>query len=281
MRAEDRTGRRTVPWRARAAASALTALIMMVLAWFPAPAQATASATAHPARPTVVSLTFDDGTAGQFAAAQAMHRYGVAGTFFIITGAVGAPNYMSLPELRQLAANGDEIGGHTVSHLDLVDHHRGRGRRQACAGRDILTRWGFRSPRSPTRTVPRTARWGRRRGLRFQRCPDRHRAGRPGLPGLRAAETVPPADPFAVRTPARWIPATTLADLEQSVLRVQRTAAAGCRWCSTTYARRTAAGCCPSATPRSRHSCVAGRQSEPRRHGRDHAPGDRRAGAAG
>ncbi len=104
MRGEDRTGRRTVPWRARAATSALTALIMMVLAWFPAPAQAaarapataTASATAHPARPTVVTLTFDDGTADQFAAARVLHSYGVHGTFFIITGAVGAPHYMSL-----------------------------------------------------------------------------------------------------------------------------------------------------------------------------------------
>ena len=143
MRGEDRTGRRTVPWRARAATGALTALIIMVLAWFPAPAQATASATAHPARPTVVTLTFDDGTADQLAAARVLHSYGMHGTFFIITGAVGAPHYMSLADLRQLAANGDEIGGHTVSHLDLVNTTLAEARRQVCAGRDILTRWGF------------------------------------------------------------------------------------------------------------------------------------------
>ena len=70
MRGEDRTGRRTaVP--ARVASCALTALVISVFAWFPAPAQARATATRAAAeaahRPTVVSLTFDDGTAGQFA----------------------------------------------------------------------------------------------------------------------------------------------------------------------------------------------------------------------
>src|SRR6266699_3827043 len=137
MRGEDRTGHR----RRTRTLPALTALLMTVLAWFPAPvpasaAQAPAAGRAH--RPTVVSLTFDDGTASQFAAAQVMHRYGVSGTFFIITGAAGAPNYMSLPELHRLAAYGDEIGAHTVSHLDLVATTTAEARRQACAGRDIL-----------------------------------------------------------------------------------------------------------------------------------------------
>ena len=123
---------------------ALAVLIMTVLAWFPAPGQALAAhTTAHAARPTVVSLTFDDGTADQLAAARVLHSYGMAGTFFIITGAVGAPRYMSLAGLRQLAAAGDEIGGHTVSHLDLVNTTPAEARRQICAGRDILTRWGL------------------------------------------------------------------------------------------------------------------------------------------
>src|SRR5580658_7410557 len=144
MRGENRTGGRTAPKPARAGFGALAALLMTVLAWFPAPAQAAATSpaaaatpaavtpAAAPAHQTVVSLTFDDGTAGQFAAAQAMHRYGVAGTIFIITGAVGAPNYMSLPDLHRMAGYGDEIGAHTVSHLDLVDTTAAEARRQAC-----------------------------------------------------------------------------------------------------------------------------------------------------
>src|ERR1051326_6371653 len=119
MRGEHRTGRGRRMAPLRAAGAALGALLMTVLAWFPAPvpapaAQLPAAVRAH--RPTVVTLSFDDGTADQFAAARVLHGYGLAGTFYVITGAVGAPHYMSLAELRQLATDGDEIGGHTVSH---------------------------------------------------------------------------------------------------------------------------------------------------------------------
>ena len=65
------------------------------------------------------------------------------GTFYIIAGAVGTPHYMPLADLRQLAAAGDEIGGHTVSHFDLANAAPAEVRRQLCEGRQILTRWGF------------------------------------------------------------------------------------------------------------------------------------------
>jgi peptidoglycan/xylan/chitin deacetylase (PgdA/CDA1 family) len=246
MRRQDRTGRRrTAPWPARAAFGALTALLMTVLAWFPAPAQASAAATATAAtatahRPTVVSLTFDDGTAGQFAAGQAMHRYGVAGTFFIITGAVGAPNYMSLPELHRLAGYGDEIGAHTVSHLDLVATTAAEARRQACVSRDILTRWGFHVTSfaypdgAATPQVEAIV-----QGCGYDTARIATGLAAPGCPGCALAETVPPADPFAVRTPAQVDSATTLADLEQSVLRVQR---AGGGWLPLVFHH-----VCPSA----------------------------------
>ena len=227
MRGEDRTGRRTAAPHARAAFGTLMTLLMTVLAWFPAPAQAWATATRATSsehRPTVVSLTFDDGTAGQFAAGQIMHRYGVAGTFFIITGAVGAPNYMSLPELHRLAAYGDEIGAHTVSHLDLVATTTAEARRQACVSRNILTRWGFRvttfaypdgAANHQVEAIVRSCGFDAARiatGLADPDCPDCARV-----------ETVPPADPYAIRTPGQVDSDTTLADLEQSVLRVQRT----------------------------------------------------------
>jgi peptidoglycan/xylan/chitin deacetylase (PgdA/CDA1 family) len=248
MRGEDRTGRRTAALGTLTAVLArggdapgtphwhkapllrhgALALLMAVLVWFPTPAQAWATAThvtaTTPHRPTVVSLTFDDGTAGQFAAAQAMHRYGVAGTFFIITGAVGAPNYMSLPELHSLAAYGDEIGAHTVSHLDLVATTPAEARRQACVGRNILTRWGFRvttfaypdgAANRQVEAIVRDCGFDAARiaaGLAGPDCPDCARV-----------ETVPAADPFAIRTPGQVDSGTTLADLEQSVLRVQRT----------------------------------------------------------
>jgi peptidoglycan/xylan/chitin deacetylase (PgdA/CDA1 family) len=247
MRRQDRTGRRrTAPWPARAAFGALTALLMTVLAWFPAPAQASAAATATAAaatahRPTVVSLTFDDGTAGQFAAARIMHRYGLAGTFFIITGAVGAPNYMSMADLHRLAGYGDEIGAHTVSHLDLVATTAAEARRQACASRDILTRWGF----AVTSFAYPDGAANRQVEAIVDDCG--YSAARIatglaalGCPGCAVAETVPPADPFAVRAPGQVDSYTTLADLEQSVLRVRQ---AGGGWLPLVFHHVCPAAC--------------------------------------
>ena len=93
---------------------------------------------------TVVSFTFDDGDADQMTAARILRSYGMRGTFYIITGAVGTPGYVTLADLHQLAAAGNEIGGHTVSHLELTHVSTAEARRQVCTGRDILTRWGFR-----------------------------------------------------------------------------------------------------------------------------------------
>lgn len=238
MRGENRS--RTAPLPARAAVAALTALLMPVLAWLPAPAaQAATGTTAH--HRTVVSLTFDDGTAGQFAAAQVMHRYGVDGTFYIITGAVGAPNYMSLPEVHHLAAYGDEIGAHTVSHLDLVATTLAEARRQACVSRDILTRWGFRvtTLAYPTGAADRqveaiVANCG------FDAARIASGLAEPGCPGCAVAETIPPADPFAIRTPGQVDSFTTLAGLEQAVLRVQR---AGGGWLPLVFHHVCPSGC--------------------------------------
>ncbi len=227
MRGEDRTGRRRrMAPPARAALGALTALLMTVLAWFPAPvpasaAQAPAAGRAH--RPTVVTLTFDDGTADQFAAARVLHGYGLAATFFVITGAVGAPHYMSLAELRQLAADGDEIGGHTVSHLDLVNTTLAEARRQVCAGRAILTRWGFgvTSFAYPDGAANRqveaiVAACG------FNAARIAGGLAGPDCPGCATAERLPPADRYAIRSPGQVESGTTLAGLERSVLAAQR-----------------------------------------------------------
>jgi peptidoglycan/xylan/chitin deacetylase (PgdA/CDA1 family) len=209
---------------ARAAASALTALIMTVLAWFPAPGQALAAhAAARVAHPTVVTLTFDDGTADQLAAARVLHSYGMAGTFFIITGAAGAPHYMSLAELRQLAAAGDEIGGHTVSHLDLVNTTLAEARRQICAGRNILTRWGFHvtsfaypdgAANRQIEAIVAACGFSAARVVSGLAGPD--------CPGCAAAESLPPADRYAIRSHGQVESSATLAGLERSVLTAQR-----------------------------------------------------------
>jgi peptidoglycan/xylan/chitin deacetylase (PgdA/CDA1 family) len=45
-----------------------------------------------PARPTSVSLTFDDGEASQYGVGAILAAHGVRGTFFVNTGATDAPS---------------------------------------------------------------------------------------------------------------------------------------------------------------------------------------------
>ncbi len=221
MRGQDRTGHRRSAARLPAAVAAGAALILTILGG--APAARAAPAAPAPGRPTVVPLPFDDGTADQLAAARILHRYGMAGTFFVITGAVGAPHYMTLANLRELVANGNEIGAHTVSHLDLPATTAAEARRQACVSRAILTRWGF--PVTSFAYPDGAASRGVEAIVRdcgFSAARIAAGLASEGCPRCAAAETMPPADRYAVRSPGQVQSGTTLADLERSVLAVQR-----------------------------------------------------------
>lgn len=69
-----------------------------------------------------VVLTFDDGTAdGLTHVLPALRRHGMKATFFIVTGFVGRPGYLTWDGVRALAAAGMEIGSHTVDHARLPD----------------------------------------------------------------------------------------------------------------------------------------------------------------
>ena len=105
-----------------------------------APAQAPAPVAAPR---TVVSLTFDDGNADQLGLLDTLEAHGLHGTFYIITGAIGHPNYLTLSQLAQIAAAGNEIGGHTVSHPQLTADDPAEMTRQICDGRATLQQWGY------------------------------------------------------------------------------------------------------------------------------------------
>ncbi|GAP58171.1 calcium ion binding protein [Arthrobacter sp. Hiyo1] len=67
----------------------------------------------------MVSLTFDDGNADQLTAEATLRSLGLVGTFFITTGWIDQPTYLTTANLQQIAADGNEIGGHTVTHRIL------------------------------------------------------------------------------------------------------------------------------------------------------------------
>ncbi|PIP21498.1 MAG: polysaccharide deacetylase [Candidatus Nealsonbacteria bacterium CG23_combo_of_CG06-09_8_20_14_all_40_13] len=70
--------------------------------------------------PKSVIITFDDGYADAYQnALPLLEKYKFKATFFIITGKVEKPGYLSWSQIAELAKAGMEIGSHSVSHLDL------------------------------------------------------------------------------------------------------------------------------------------------------------------
>ncbi len=197
---------------------------------------------------TVLSFTFDDGDADQMAAARVLHRYGMHGTFYIITGAVGAPQYMTLSDLHTLAAEGDEIAGHTVSHLELPHVTAAEARRQVCDGRNTLMTWGFH----PTSFAypggvysPATEAIVRECGFNNARVVIGLRS--PGCPACTVAETVPPRDPYAIRVPGQVDGSWTLATLQDIVTTAE---SRGGGWLPLVFHHICAAKSCSSLSVR-------------------------------
>ena len=92
----------------------------------------------------VVSLTFDDGYANQFtAAAPILAAHGMQGTFFVPSGFVGSSVYMSWSQVSALVAAGNEVGGHTVDHVDLTSVTASQARQEICADRNTLLQHGL------------------------------------------------------------------------------------------------------------------------------------------
>jgi peptidoglycan/xylan/chitin deacetylase (PgdA/CDA1 family) len=71
-----------------------------------------------PARPIIIS--FDDDWQSQYVnAVPLLRKYGFTATFFVWVRAVGREHHMTWDEIRELDAEGMEIGCHTLTHLIL------------------------------------------------------------------------------------------------------------------------------------------------------------------
>lgn len=69
----------------------------------------------------MVTFSFDDGLASQFQNARPiLNKAGLKSGYYIITDSVGDSNYMSWANIKTLATEGNEIGGHTRTHPDLT-----------------------------------------------------------------------------------------------------------------------------------------------------------------
>jgi peptidoglycan/xylan/chitin deacetylase (PgdA/CDA1 family) len=183
-------------------------------------------ASTAPAARTVVTFTWGGGLGDQMGALPVFQHYRMHATFYVPSGLVcqpgtgpGCPHspYLTLGEVRQIAADGNEIGGLSVQHVPLAALPAAEAQREICDDRVNLTRWGFRVTdfAYPFALVNQTLQdLARRCGYNSALGTGQLRGA--GLcPHCAWAETIPPRDPYLLRAPievasvgTRWSPAT-------------------------------------------------------------------------
>ncbi|RKN38011.1 polysaccharide deacetylase family protein [Streptomyces hoynatensis] len=173
---------------------------------------------------TVVSLTFDDGAADQFANARpALRAHRLPATFYVNSGRIGREGHLTAGQVRQLATEGHEIGGHTLTHARLTELSPAGQRREICEDRSALLDLGL----SPTTfaypygaDTAEGARLAAACGYQAARDIGGIRSPR-SCASCAAVETFPPRAVYAVRTPDSADAETTLADLKRYVTQAE------------------------------------------------------------
>jgi peptidoglycan/xylan/chitin deacetylase (PgdA/CDA1 family) len=94
---------------------------------------------------TVVSLTFDDGDADNFAIRSVLAQNQLQATWYIVSGFIDTPGYMTEAQLRELYQAGHEIGGHSLNHTKLTEVRGAKLRGEVCQDRLNLLALGFRA----------------------------------------------------------------------------------------------------------------------------------------
>ena len=184
--------------------------------------------TPSPSSRTVVSLTFDDGQATQAQVKDLLASRGMHATFYVNSAKVGTSGfYMTWAQVDALAATGNEIAGHTLTHVDLTGTSLSEAQKRAevCNDRQNLiargydpvsfaypSGWGDSLAESIVRDCGYQT--GRRVGgvVSPNWCP---------TCGSPPAESLPPEDPFLVRTPAFGNGEITLAAMQNVVTKAE------------------------------------------------------------
>ena len=195
---------------------------VLLLTGLIAPAAAARAATAK----TIVTLTFDDGYEdGYTNALPALEAHNMHGTFFPISGKVGVGSaFMTVPQLQAIYNAGNEIGGHTVLHPNLTQVSTAEATREICDSRDTLLSWGFpvtdfaypySAYNSATEGIVQQCGYNSARQDGDLKSPYACKSGCP------VVETIPPKDPYSIRSPESIEHYWSLADMESLVTQVE------------------------------------------------------------
>jgi hypothetical protein len=176
------------------------------------------------------------------AAVQTLHDTGLTGTFYTISGSIGAPNYLTLSQLQQIYSYGNEIAGHTVNHPSLISVPNDEALRQICDARQTLSGWGFpqKSFAYPYADVNASVEqavamcgYNSARGLGDLRSPS-------SCNGCPYAEAMPPGDPYDLQAPDEVDNTWTLSTLEAAVTNAETH---GGGWVILTFHHICSSGC--------------------------------------
>jgi hypothetical protein len=170
---------------------------------------------------TVVSFTFDGTFKGQEEAAEILSENGLAGTFYVNSGYLDFPAYLSVDQLRSIARNRNEIGGASLYGNDLSKLPVEEATAQVCSDRATLAQLGFQvtsfsypygAGTTQVKSVAQACGYNSARefaGL-YESAED--------CSSCPAGETMPPVDDFRIRTPS---PGTSLETLQRHVLQAE------------------------------------------------------------
>jgi endoglucanase len=163
---------------------------------------------------TVVTIQFDDGVADQAGALPILNEHGMHATFYVNTGVIGDPDHLSWEQLQQLATAGNEIAGHTLHHVNLKPLKPADARVEVCQDRNNLLEHGLRATSfaypfggfdAGTQQVVKDCGYNSGRGVS-------------GVDDAKTfAETIPPLDVYATRTPPNPKQGTTVETIESYV----------------------------------------------------------------
>jgi peptidoglycan/xylan/chitin deacetylase (PgdA/CDA1 family) len=93
---------------------------------------------------TVVSVTFDDGWADWYTNARSiLAAHATKATFYVNSNRIGTSGFLTWAQLEALHADGHEIGGHTLDHVDITQVSVEEARRQVGDDRATLVGRGF------------------------------------------------------------------------------------------------------------------------------------------
>ncbi len=139
----DTTAPYGVDWNSSSAGASATITARAYDTHNNATTSAAVSVTVKHASPTTVVLGFDDGLTSQFAHRSILDAHGVKATYFINSNKVGTSSHATWADITQLAAEGHEIGGHTLDHARLTSVTAAEQKRQVCDDRLALIVHGF------------------------------------------------------------------------------------------------------------------------------------------